>query len=73
MNRFGFGPSEEHQPVTWWRGHPVYAAHFIVIVFVASMLVTTLLLFARVGPPQVAGVQQRPCPRQVWRIVTMVW
>ena len=72
MNRFGFGPSEEHQPVTWWRGHPVYAAHFIVIVFVASMLVTTLLLFARVGPAlEWLGFSSATVLRgQVWRIVT---
>ncbi len=49
MSLFSIEPSEDHQPVTWWRGHPVYAAHLLVIGFVASMLVTTLLLFARVG------------------------
>ena len=50
MNRSSFGSSDEHQPILWWRGYPVYAAHFIVVVWVASMLVTTLLLFARLGP-----------------------
>lgn len=49
MNYFGVEFSEEHKPVTWWRGHPIYAAHLIVVVFVASMLVTTLLLLARAG------------------------
>jgi hypothetical protein len=43
MNRFGT-PSEDHQPVTWLRGYPVYATHLIVLVYVASMLVTTVLM-----------------------------
>ena len=43
----GFGESDDHRPVTWLRGHPIYAAHFIVLVFVASMLGTTALKFAR--------------------------
>ncbi len=33
--------SEDQEPVTWLSGHPIYAAHFIVLVYVASMLVTT--------------------------------
>jgi membrane associated rhomboid family serine protease len=37
--------NNEHQPVTWLNGHAIYAAHFVVVVFVASMLVTTLLMF----------------------------
>ena len=39
-----YGSSDDHQPVTWLRGHPVYAAHFLILVFVGSMLATTLLL-----------------------------
>lgn len=39
-----YGASDEHRPLTWWRGHPIYAAHFVVIVFVASMLVTALFM-----------------------------
>ena len=38
-----YGPSEEHQPVTYVRGYPIYAAHLIVVVYVASMIVTTVL------------------------------
>lgn len=45
----GYSTSEEHQPVTWWRGRPVYAADLVVAVFVASLLVTTILLFLRLG------------------------
>jgi hypothetical protein len=40
----GYGSSEEHQPVAWWRGHPIYAAHLIVVVLVASMIATTVLM-----------------------------
>lgn len=32
------GTSDEHQPVTYWRGHPIYASHFIVIVYCALMV-----------------------------------
>ena len=39
-----YGSSDEHQPLTWVRGHPVYAAHAIVAVYVVSMLVTTVML-----------------------------
>lgn len=35
--------------MTWLRGYPLFAAHFVVLVFVASMLVTTLLLASRAG------------------------
>lgn len=43
MERFG-SPSEEHQPITWLRGHPIYATHLIVLVYVVSMIVTSLLM-----------------------------
>lgn len=36
------GPSEEHQPVTYWRGYPIYASHLIVIVYCALMIVTAI-------------------------------
>lgn len=35
---------DDHQPLMWVREHAIYAAHFIVVVFVASMIVTTLLM-----------------------------
>ena len=44
---YGYETSDDHQPVTWVRGHALYAAHLIVVVFVASMLVTTVLKFAQ--------------------------
>jgi hypothetical protein len=47
MNRFGI-PSEDHQPITWLRGYPVYATHLIVLVYVVSMIITSILMGARV-------------------------
>ncbi len=72
MNRFGFGASEEHQPVTWWRGHPVYAAHFVVAVFVASMLVTTLLVLGRAAYylDGLSFSSTAVLSGQVWRVLT---
>ncbi len=70
-----FNPYEsrdDHQPVTWVRGYPVFAAHLIVAIFVASMLVTTLFnslgLTALLGwlPFNSVGVLHG----EVWRIVT---
>jgi len=67
------GASEEHQPVTWWNGYPVYAAHFIVIVFVASMIITSLALFGSFGDTLVNALIFQPglvYRGQIWRIVT---
>lgn len=47
---YDYGSSEEHDPVMWVRGHPVYAAYFVVAVFVASMLITAVLMFANQDP-----------------------
>jgi membrane associated rhomboid family serine protease len=63
---------EDHQPVTWLRGYPVFAAHLIVAVWVASMLGTTLCnalgQTALLGwlPFNSAAVLRG----EVWRIVT---
>jgi membrane associated rhomboid family serine protease len=35
---------DEHQPMMWLRGYPVYAAHFLVAVFTGSLLVTSLAM-----------------------------
>ncbi len=43
----GYDTQEEQQPITWFRGQPVYATHFLVLGFVVSMLFTTLLMFAK--------------------------
>ena len=44
-----YASSDEHQPLMWLRGHALYAAHFVVFVYVVSMLVTTILLAANAG------------------------
>jgi membrane associated rhomboid family serine protease len=46
MNSYGYGSSEEHQPLTWVRGHPIYAAHAIVAVLVLSMIATAICMWA---------------------------
>lgn len=64
--------SDEHQPVMWLRGYPVYAAHFIVIVLVASMLITTLLNLLGVGAVLSALVftSGQVLHGEIWRVVT---
>jgi membrane associated rhomboid family serine protease len=66
-----WGFSEEHQPVTWIRGYPVYAAHFVVLVFVVLMIVTAVLgsaanaLFA-----WLSFSSELVFSGQVWRVFT---
>jgi membrane associated rhomboid family serine protease len=67
-----YDPGEDQQPVTWVRGHPIYAAHFIVVALVASMLATTILMafgatrFLGPLPFTSAGVLRG----EAWRIAT---
>jgi membrane associated rhomboid family serine protease len=62
----------DQQPVTWFRGHPVYAAHLIVAVLSVSMIVTTLLL--AFGGRAVLAVLEFTSPEvlagQLWRPFT---
>ena len=37
---------DDHQPLLWLRGHAIFAAHFIVLVFVASMLISSIMMAA---------------------------
>jgi hypothetical protein len=39
----GYGSSEEHRPIAWIGGYALFAAHMVVVVFVASMIVTAIL------------------------------
>ena len=74
MDRYGSlsSDSDDHSPVLWLRGYPVYAAHFIVLVFVASMLVTTVLNFFHVSLhfEWLAFTSGQVLHGQVWRIFT---
>lgn len=67
------GSSEEHQPVTWWNGHPVYAAHFIVIVLVLAMIATSLAMWGATGQTLIDALIFDPklvLKGQVWRVFT---
>lgn len=70
MNDYGY--SEEHRPLTWWHGHAIYAAHFIVLVWVAAMLVTTALM--QFGANTLLGwlpfASDRVLAGELWRIFT---
>jgi hypothetical protein len=67
-----YGSSAENQPVAWLRGYPIYAAHLVVLVFVASMLLTTLLNFGHFGVLLGALIfdSGEVLRGQVWRIFT---
>jgi len=64
--------SDEHRPLMWLRGYPVYAAHFLVLVFVTSMLVTTLLNLFGVGQllNGLIFTSGQVLRGEVWRVVT---
>src|SRR4051812_15202568 len=62
----------DQQPVMWLQGYPVYAAHFIVLVFVVSMLATTIAMAANfAGVLSWATFQSSDVLKgQVWRVLT---
>ena len=64
--------AEDNQPVMWLQGHAVYTAHFIVLVYVVSLLLTTAFMafgvtfwFAWLPFDSEAVLRG-----EVWRIVT---
>src|SRR5688572_17746299 len=68
-----WGSPEEQQPVTWLRGYPLYAAHFIVLLFVVAMLATTLMLAipaTRGIPGWLTFNSVQVLQGEVWRVVT---
>lgn len=74
MDRYGSisSDSDEHSPVMWLRGYPVYAAHFIVLVYVASLLVTALTLAFGVDFlfTWLPFESLKVLGGQIWRVVT---
>ncbi len=67
-------PSEDHQPLTYWRGHPVYLTHFIVIVYAALMIVTAIggnALLPLLG--WLSFNSEHVLAGQVWRAVSYGW
>lgn len=68
----GYGSSDDHQPVTWLRGQPIYAVHILVGVFVGSMLATTALGFFNAGRwlDALIFLSDRVLRGEVWRGLT---
>jgi len=68
----GYDTHEEHQPLLWFRGQPVYAAYFVIIVFVVSLLATVIANLAGFGHIASAGAFDSPAVLQgeVWRMFT---
>jgi membrane associated rhomboid family serine protease len=69
MDRFG-QPSEEHQPITWLGGYPLYAAHLIVLVYVVSMIVTAIVGSGSVLYDWLLFDRALVLQGQLWRFLT---
>ncbi len=67
-----YGQTEEQQPVMWLNGRPIYAAYFVVLVFVLSMLATTFVEFLKLtGALGWLTFESAQVLRgEVWRVVT---
>jgi membrane associated rhomboid family serine protease len=66
-----WGSSEEHEPVTWIRGYPVFATHFIVLVYVVLMI--AIAVMGRSADAVYAAVafnSEQVLSGQVWRIAS---
>jgi len=65
-------PSDDHQPMMWLQGHAIYAAHFLVVLFTTSMLVTTLLGLLKLQSvlAWLTFDSNQVWHGQVWRILT---
>ena len=67
-----YGSSEEHQPLTWVRGHAIYAAHALVGVYVLAMIATAILSAAGVRGmlEWLPFVSERVLKGEIWRVLT---
>jgi membrane associated rhomboid family serine protease len=68
-----WGSSEEHQPVTWLGGYALYAAHFIVLLFVVAMLATTIMMAIPASRGMLGWLTFRSdqvLAGEVWRVFT---
>ena len=72
MSVMFFAPNEDQQPMFTFRGYPVFAAYFIVIVYVATVIVATLLGPALIGSATaLLGFSSEEVLRgQIWRVFT---
>lgn len=71
MSRYYAPASDEHRPLTYFRGYGLYAAHLVVIVYCVSMVVTTL--FGLAANPLItwlAYANYLVLDGQVWRVAT---
>ncbi len=68
----GYSTSNDHQPITYWRNVPLFAAHVIVVVFVISMIATALLSFWNQSAFLSLAVfdSVRVLKGEIWRVVT---
>ncbi|HRE80189.1 MAG TPA: rhomboid family intramembrane serine protease [Opitutaceae bacterium] len=69
----GYSMSDDHQPLTYWGNVPLYAAHMLVVVFVASMIVTAILMFsgnAGVFVSWLSFDSVRVMKGEIWRLAT---
>jgi membrane associated rhomboid family serine protease len=68
----GYGSSDDHRPLFWVRGYPLFATHAIVLVLVVSMIATTSLM-AFGGSAVLEAVSYasaRVLGGEVWRLLT---
>lgn len=67
-----YDASDNNQPLMWLRGHAIHASHFIVLVYVVSMLVTTLFMALEVAAPftWLSYSSGAVLKGEVWRILT---
>ncbi len=68
----GYDTHDEHQPLLWFRGQPIYAAYFVIIVFVASLLATIIANISGLGHLALAGTFDSAAVLrgEVWRVFT---
>ncbi len=67
-----YGQTEEHQPLMWLNGRPIYAAYLVVLVFVVSMLATTILMWLKLTPALgwLTFESSQVLRGEVWRVAT---
>jgi membrane associated rhomboid family serine protease len=72
MSRYVSPGDHEHEPITWLNGRPIYAAHLIVVVYVISLLVTTVMMWLNASAllQWLAFDNQAVLEGEVWRIAT---
>jgi hypothetical protein len=72
MSRYAFPSNEDQQPITWLAGHAIYAAHFIVLVFVASLFATTIAMAFGASHlfSWISFSSEDVLRGQAWRVVT---